>query len=254
MLYRCLMRTYRPASLSRLAVAGLVLFGSVLLAACADSGSASDAIITQQPLVTSTPVTLGGPAATVTPLPAIQTLTPSQTLTPATPTPVTVPTVAAAVLADTAFTNGSKVTTVGLDEVFFGMAPDAAAASASTTWAGMPATAAWPNCFVITPSNGPDGVSFWVFNRTVERVNISHPAIRTRSGYGVGTQLSDLQQALGSQLEVTDFGDGSQTAVFVPSDPTDAGFRLIFEVRDGEVFRFRSGRVGVVELPDTSCP
>jgi len=226
-----------------------------LLASCSNSSDASESIISQQPVVTSTPVTLGG-IATVTPLPSL-TLAATATVVAAveaTPTPVTINTPVSAVeLADTAFTNSSKVTTVGLDEVFFGMQPDAAAVAASTTWTGIPETGTWPGCFAIRPSNGPDGVTFFVVNRTIERVNVSHPSIRTPSGLGVGTQLSELQAALGSNLELEEFGDGTQIARFVPSDEADAAFRIVFELRDDEVYRYRSGRIGAIEIPYESC-
>jgi len=255
-LYRCSMRLFR------FAFALPLLF---LLASCSNSSDAAETIISQQPVVTPTPLTLGG-GPTVTPVPDL-TLTPTVTATDpttadgdtgdagdATPTPVVINTPVSAVdLADTAFTNSSKVTTVGLDEVFFGMQPDAAADAASTSWTGMPETAAWPNCFAIRPSNGPDGVTFFVVNRTIERVNVSHPSIRTPSGLGVGTQLSELQAALGDRLELEDFGDGTQIARFVPADESDAAFRIVFELRDGEVFRYRSGRVGAIEIPYESC-
>jgi len=250
------MRLLHPRSvpLVRPCICGTLIVFIALVAGCANSNDASESIISQQPVVTSTPLTLGG-APTVTPLPSV-TLDPTTTvvsLTEATPTPVVISTPVSAVeLADTAFTNSSKVTTVGLDEVFFGMQPDAAADAASTTWTGMP-EGTWPDCFAIRPSTGPDGVTFFVVNRTIERVNVSHPSIRTPSGLGVGTQLSELQAALGTNLELEDFGDGTQIARFVPSDPSDAAFRIVFELRDGEVYRYRSGRVGAIEIPYESC-
>lgn len=231
--------------------------------ACSDSGNAGEAITSSQPIPTATALTLGAPEqATATALPdtaATETITTDTTETTDAPAPATATAVIPAtaventILADAAFTASSKITTAGLDEVFFGMTPEAAAASASTSWVGLPPTGSWPSCFAVTPSNGPDGISFWVNSGTIERVNISHPAIRTRSGFGVGTPLADLQNGIGEQLSVTDFGDGTQTAEFIPSDAGDAQFRIIFDLSGGEVFRFRSGRVGVVDQPENSC-
>lgn len=234
---------------------GLGLAVALIAGACSRGESAGQVLSGAELKPTATAVILGtlpSPTPTVVVVPtvdpaatavaAVATLTPEATA----PTPtVTV------ILSDAAFTNSSKVTTVGLDEVFFGMSPDQAAAAASTSWNGVP-DGSWPNCFVVTPSNGPDGVSFWIWNRTVERVNISNAGIRTRSGYGVGTKLIELQNALGSQLEITDFDDGLQVAEFTPSDPTDQS-RIVFEAQNGEVFRFRSGREGPVGMPDSAC-
>lgn len=253
----------RSRRLRPLGVALLVL--TLFTTACSDSGDAGEAITSNQPIPTGTAVTLG---ATATPIPPVSTDTGTTTITTdpdtttvttdtadtAVATAVVPPTaVEATILADAAFTASSKITTAGLDEVFFGMTPETAAQAASTSWVGLPETGSWPTCVVVTPSNGPDGVSFWVKNGTMERVNVSHPSIRTRSGFGVGTPLTDLQNGIGANLTVTDFADGTQTAEFTPSDPGDAAFRIIFDLSGGEVFRFRSGRVGVVDLPEGSC-
>lgn len=239
---------------------------ALIATACSDSGDAGEAITSNQPIPTATALTLGAPAtATLTPVPEVTTITTdtedaatqvdtTETTSAVAATAVVPPTaVENTILADAAFTASSKITTAGLDEVFFGMTPEAAAASASTSWVGLPETGSWPSCFVVTPSNGPDGVSFWVNSGTIERVNVSHPAIRTRSGFGVGTPLSDLQSGIGDRLTVTDFDDGTQIAEFTPSDPGDAEFRIIFDLSGGEVFRFRSGRAGVVDQPENSC-
>lgn len=175
------------------------------------------------------------------------------TATAPTPTPLPEPTPTVGVrLADTAFTNQSKVTTAGIDELIFGMEALGAAEAASTAWIGVPESATWPQCFVVVPGNGPEGISFWVWDRTVERLDITQPALRTRSGYGVGTKLTQLQTDLGSLITVTTADDGSQFATFTPSDPSDL-YRLIFEVENGEVVRYRSGRTGIVELGPEAC-
>jgi len=176
--------------------------------------------------------------ATATPLP--------------TPTPVTIATPTVSVqLADTAFTNRSKVTTAGIDEVIFGTDALIAAELASTQWIGYP-DATLPECFIVLPANGPEGIEFWVWASNVERFDITQPALRTRSGYGVGTQLAQLQQELGDLITVEDRPDGTQRATFKPSDPGDE-YRLLFEVEDGLVTSYRSGRAGIVELDVGAC-
>lgn len=234
---------------------GLSLTVALIAGACSRGDNAGTVLADAELKPTATAVILGtlpSPTPTVFVAPTVDPAAAEPAFPTSTPAPTGPTPTVTVILSDAAFTNSSRVTTVGLDEVFFGMSPDEAAAAASTSWDGVP-QGSWPNCFVITPSNGPDGVSFWVWNRTVERVNISNAGIRTRSGYGVGTKLIELQNALGSNLVITDFDDGLQVAEFIPSDPTDAQFRLIFEAQNGEVFRFRSGRDGPVGMPDSAC-
>lgn len=165
------------------------------------------------------------------------------------PIPLQTPT-PSAILLTTAFTNASKVTTVGIDEVFFGMLAEEAAQAASTKWDLIDGSAKG-TCYQVTPNTGPDGVVLWVVDGHMERVDVSHPDIRTPSSYGVGTALTDLQNHLGSQLTVetvtSEQGTQFQQATFTPTDSGDAHFRIVFDIEDGVVKRYRSGRVGIVE-------
>jgi hypothetical protein len=155
-------------------------------------------------------------------------------------------------LADEAFTEDSAVSTVGLDEIIFGMTPDEAAVAAATTWDGLP-DPPFPACVPITPSNGPSGVTFYLIRNTVERVDITNPDIRTRSGYGVGTTLSELEAGLGDSLETTTDAQGGVTATFVPADEADAAFRIVFALDQGEVVSFRSGRALYIDFAPDEC-
>ncbi len=156
-------------------------------------------------------------------------------------------------LAEVAFTSRSQVTTVGIDEVYFGAWFQDAAAAARTEWVGIP-EGVIPECLVVTPSNGPEGVRVWLWRGFVERVDLTNPDIRTRSGYGVGTKLETLLEALGDNLEITEHEDGSKTAVFVPSDEGDRAFRLVFELDfDDEVVSYRSGRASLIDKTEDTC-
>lgn len=156
-------------------------------------------------------------------------------------------------LADAAFTSRSKVTTVGIDEIYFGTWFQDAAAAARTEWVGIP-EGVIPECLVVTPSNGPEGVRVWLWRGFVERVDLTNPDIRTRSGYGVGTKLETLLDALGDNLEITEHEDGSKTAVFVPADEGDNAFRLVFEMDfDDQVVSYRSGRASLIDQTEDTC-
>ncbi|MCY3926288.1 MAG: hypothetical protein OXG52_12440, partial [bacterium] len=132
--------------------------------------------------------------------------------------------------------------------VYFGMTPEEAAERVGTVWAGMPAGGA--DCYAITPTDGPPGVSLWVYHGTVERVDIDTPLLRTQSGLGVGTHLGELRSSLGDKLVVEEhpYLAGWMLATFVPTDPNDAAFRIAFDLSGGEVIRFRAGRTEIVAL------
>lgn len=263
--YRCDVSSTRMQSSSRFLVALLAVLLALFVAGCGgsdDTGSdeSADAIdadgedtadldddepdprvtATEEPDATPTDVVI----ATSTPLP---TATPLPT---STPEPLEAPT-PSTVLLTTAFTNSSQVTTVGIDEVFFGMTPEEAAEAASTEWVEMPSGNG--QCYRVTPANGPDRLTLWVVDGFMERLDIEHPDIRTRSKLGVGNTLAELRSQLGDRLSVETSGTGGQIATFTPSDEGDAQFRLVFELEDDAVVRYRSGRVGIIDRAEASC-
>lgn len=198
--------------------------------------------------------------ADVTPIPddedepiVVPTSTPLPTATPlptSTPVPLDAPT-PSAILLGSAFTNDSKVTTVGIDEVFFGMSAEEAAEAASTEWVGLSSSTS--TCYKVVPSTGPEGVVLWIVDGFVERIDIANAEIRTPSQLGIGRTLEELQSQLGDRLTDEAAEDGTVIATFTPADAGDADFRIIFELVDDSVVRYRSGRVGVVERAQDEC-
>lgn len=212
-----------------------------------------------QPTTTAQPLSDGGIVVeTTTPPPAGSGTTATSTTTaPDTPenggaepegsTPTTYE------LGEAAFDSRSRVTTVGIGDVYFGSWFRDAEAAARTEWVGIP-EGTIPECLIVTPVNGPEGVEVWLWRGYVERVDISNADIRTRSGYGVGTSLDSLKEALGSRLQETVNEDGTTTAEFVPADPGDAVFRIVFEVSaEGEVTSYRSGRATLINTAEEEC-
>lgn len=156
-------------------------------------------------------------------------------------------------LGEVAFDSRSRVTTVGIGDVYFGSWFRDAEAAARTEWVGIP-NGTIPECLIVTPVNGPEGVEVWLWRGYVERIDISNSDIRTRSGYGLGTSLETLREDLDSRLRETINEDGTTTAEFVPSDPGDAIFRIVFEVStDGEVTSYRSGRATLINTTAEEC-
>lgn len=231
-----------------------VLLTLVLIAVACGGSDGSDGSETTED-ASDTSVDAGpteGPEPTPTDVPIV-TSTPLPTATPlptSTAEPLEAPT-PSVVLLTTAFTNSSQVTTVGIDEVFFGMTPDEAALAASTAWIELPSGNG--QCYRVTPANGPDRLELWVVDGFLERLDIEHPDIRTRSKLGVGNTIAELRGQLGDRLTVEATGDGGQIATFTPSDAGDDEFRLIFELEDDKVVRYRSGRAGIIQRAPETC-
>ena len=134
----------------------------------------------------------------------------------------------------------STVSTVGMDTVVFGMTVSRAQQAAG---AFMIPTGPVSECYQVLPDGGPTGVTFTVFSSTIERVDIDGGSVTTRSGIGVGTPEEVVTDLFGAQIERSVNDDGTVDLIFVPSDPGDAEFRVIFTVSNGEVIRFRSGKM-----------
>lgn len=249
--------TQPVSNLRRWVIVGATLLFALVFAGCGgsdgatgDTDGAIDGVIdTEDSTGAATPIPEDDPDEPV----VVPTSTPVPTPTPlptATPIPLDAPT-PSAILLDAAFTNNSKVTTVGIDEVFFGMTAEESAEAASTEWVGDPSPTS--NCYQVVPSNGPDGVTLWIVDGRVERLDIEHPDIRTPSQLGLGNTLDQLQSQLGDRLSSETDEAGTTIATFTPSDPGDREFRIIFELVDDQVARYRSGRIGIVDRAADGC-
>jgi len=164
----------------------------------------------------------------------------------AVPTPTQAP-----ISGEPAFTADSKLSTVGLDEVFFGDPVDVAAEQADTEWVGLPPAGSVPQCYTVQPAGGPAGIVFTVFDGRIERVDITNPSITTRSGASVGSTQAGLFDLFGDRLEETEFDDGADI-MFVPADADDREFRIIWRTDGVAATSMRAGRVPVV-LPSAPC-
>ena len=137
----------------------------------------------------------------------------------------------------------STISTVGLDEVTFGMTVVQAEQAANTR---MIACSPVSECYRVTPFEAPEGISFVVTAGTIERVDIVGGPITTRSGVGIGTTQERIVELFGDRIETQVNDDSSVDLVFVPQDEGDDQFRVIFTIRDGVVDTYRSGRVPIV--------
>ena len=145
--------------------------------------------------------------------------------------------------------NRSTVSTVGLDEVHFGMTVAAAQQAAGTVLVPAGPTGA---CYHVVPHDAPDGIVFLVHSGTIERVDINSGPITTRSGVGVGSPESMVTDLFGDRIEREVRVDGTVDLVFVPRDAGDQDYRVVFNISEGAVRAFKSGRLPMVML-DTGC-
>ena len=145
--------------------------------------------------------------------------------------------------------NRSTVSTVGLDTVHFGMTVNQAQEAAGTVLVPAGPTGA---CYHVVPHDAPDGIVFLVHQGTVERVDINSGPITTRSGVGVGSPESMVTDLFGDSIEREVRVDGTVDLVFVPRDPGDQNYRVVFNVSEGAVRAYKSGRLPMVML-DTGC-
>lgn len=138
--------------------------------------------------------------------------------------------------------NNSSVSTVGLDEVLFGMTVNQAASAAGICLA--PEGEALAACHYVRPVGGPDGVGFMVTNGTIERVDIISGTLTTRSGAGLSSTEQQILDLFPGKIETTAGAFGGNQLAFIPSDADDQQFRVIWETNaEGQVVAFRSGRL-----------
>ncbi len=143
----------------------------------------------------------------------------------------------------------SSISTIGLGVVSFGLTvPAAAEASGSAMLSCEPVS----ECYRVTPAAAPPGISFLVHASTIERVDIVSGPITSRSGMGIGTSAEQLVAAFGDKLERQVVDADTVNLVFVPTDASDANFRVVFTIEDDAVTTYRSGRLPMI-LQDNPC-
>lgn len=184
-------------------------------------------------------VACGGEATTTTTATTTSTTTTTSTSTTTTTTTTTT--------MPPALTEADMVTTAGLGPVRIGMTVEEATLAAGRAMEGPQA----PDCYYVEPA-GLDGIGFMVTNERVARVDITAGPIGTPSGARIGITETEIKDLFPGQIKVEPhkYVDGGHYLVFVPRDPGDADYRVIFET-DGEmVTGYRAGilpEVGWVE-------
>jgi hypothetical protein len=223
------------------AVAVLTLLGPLVGCASGDDDIAETAATGTEAPAAPTAAASTTPAAEATAAPDAASPTPADATTPS-------PTATFEASGEVAFGADSSLSTVGLDDVFFGMTIEEASRAADAEFT-LPDEQ--PTCYSITPTAGPEGLFFTVVDGRIERVDITNPAIRTRSGAGVGSSEVELADLFGDRLVTTPV-DGGRRIEFVPEDEADATHRIVFMTDGTTVVSMRGGRQEIVES-DIPC-
>jgi hypothetical protein len=217
-----------------LAVAGL------LFTACGDSSGSG-------PKLTGP----GGATTTSTSRPTTTTAAPTTTAPSGPPTVVST-TPPGANLGTPKLSDRSTVSTAGLDAVLFGMTIAQAEKAAGTRLLPDPAFPAGPQCIVLKPEKGPEGVWFTITKGVVARVDIRAPSkVKTKSGAGIGSTDAQLQSLFPGRLSETATPTG-KTIIYTPVDAANANYRVIFDTDGKAVTAYRSGQVPQIE-PAQPC-
>ena len=144
--------------------------------------------------------------------------------------------------------NFSSISTVGLDTVTFGMTVNAAQKAAGPRFS--PVTPRG-ECFLAIPDRGPDGITFWIIENTVERVDVENELIRTRSGVGIGDTELLINELFGEKIETRVLPNSSEKLlIYVPSDSSDKDFRVVFKSNGRVITKLWSGRLPWVEMTE----
>lgn len=146
--------------------------------------------------------------------------------------------------------DSSAITTAGIDDVAFGMSVEEAERAAGARLVAVEGEQP-EGCYHAELEEGPSGLQFTVVDGTVERLDVTSGALATRSGAGIGDTTAQLRELFPDQLDEGADPDGSgQVLTYVPTDESDLGTLIIFEIEGDQVARFRSGRTPTV---NTGC-
>lgn len=113
---------------------------------------------------------------------------------------------------------------------------------------GIPVAAAGTACHVATLDGDPYSPLFTFRDGLLVVVQVFTPDLVTRSGIGIGSSSADVASAYGDQIEARpDPNDPArQLLIFVPSDPENQIYRLVFDLTDDRVTTMRFGATEIV--------
>jgi hypothetical protein len=105
------------------------------------------------------------------------------------------------------------------------------------------------DCRYVRGGSLPGGVSVMLARNVVARIDVDSAGITTVDGVGVGDADARVNEVYAGRVTATPhkYVQGAQYLTVRGSSPADSAHRLVFEVENGRVARFRAGRVPEVE-------
>ena len=99
-------------------------------------------------------------------------------------------------------------------------------------------------CSSVTPRSIPRGATLMVIHGRIERVDIEATGILTVSGVQVGSTEEEVHRVYPGQIRLRPHPDEPEWhyLIFVPRNPADPAFGIIFETDGHRVQSYRAGR------------
>ncbi len=104
------------------------------------------------------------------------------------------------------------------------------------------------DCAYVRPDSLPAGVSLMLVRGEIARVDVDSAGVPTAEGASVGDPASRLEELYTGRTTTTPhkYVSGAQYVSVRGAAPSDSN-RIVFEVENGRVTRYRAGRVPEVE-------
>ena len=109
-------------------------------------------------------------------------------------------------------------------------------------------------CFYVTPSGIPEGLSFMVTDGRISRIDITSPAYCSMRGARVGQTQDQVIKLYEGKLEITKhkYDMNGFYLTFIPIDKADQQYRMVFETDGKQITCFRAGKLPEVEFVEGS--
>lgn len=105
------------------------------------------------------------------------------------------------------------------------------------------------SCQYVAPEDGPKGVKFMAVDGRIARIDVATKANATPSGASIGDSQDEVIAMFPGQIDTSQrYRNGDQLLTFVPQDPAQQQFRVIFETDGSKVTGYRAGQLPAVEF------
>ncbi len=146
-------------------------------------------------------------------------------------------------------TKESKVAIDGIGPIRVGMTVSEASVAAGTKLVSTGYSGA-PGCFYFRPQNSPKDVAFMVIGDRIARVDIwRNSPVTTISGARIGDTEERIKSLYPGRIQVSQhsYVPKGHYLTFVPKDPSDKNYRIVFETDGKRVTEYRAGKLPEVQ-------